>query len=148
MRTPAAVLTGAVIGAAACYFAVHLYERRDMDDYPECEARVVIARNPSTNTFEVKPKNVCVFVGHHLKWQVHTPANDKVEIVFDDPKAFAYDATNLDNTSPGVYTTTPATTPKEIGSNAAQAVGRKPYKVKWTHGTVTEEIDPAVCIRN
>jgi hypothetical protein len=144
MKTAAALLAGIVIGALGCYYGARLYERRGMDTVPVCEARVHIAR--AGDTFEVKPKNVCLYVGHHLKWEIDTPAGDQVDIVFDAPdKPFKHPQATSDNPHPGVYTTRQ---PKDLDSNEALTIGRWDYKVKWTPQGGTEKVlDPAVCIR-
>jgi hypothetical protein len=152
MKSPVAgvvgVAAGILIGAVATYFVLRSFQTRDMDGDPVCEARVVIGPKAGSDTFEVTPKNVCLFVGHHLKWDVRTRAGDTVEIIFTDTdKPFAYDAANSDNTGVGSYKTT---RPKLIDSNAALGKpGRFNYKVLWTPagGTSATEIDPAVCIR-
>ena len=141
---------GILVGGVAVYTLLRSYQTRDMDKVPVCEARVSIGRNPDTGKLEVTPKNVCLFVGHHLTWDVNTPAGDTVEIVFDEPdKAFAYDAANYENTAPGKYVTKK---PKGVRSNPAlNNVGRWNYKVYWTPAeppnSPRTEIDPAVCIR-
>jgi hypothetical protein len=149
----AGVIGGAVgilVGGLAVYTVIRSDQTKGMDTPPVCEARVSVARNPDTGKFEVTPKNVCLFVGHHLTWDVNTAVGDTVEIVFDEPdKAFAYDAGNADNTAPGKYKTT---RPKPIRSNPAlNNVGRWNYKVYWTPAeppnSPRTEIDPAVCIR-
>jgi len=141
------VAAGILIGGVAAYFGLRLYQTRGMETAPVCEARVRIARNPDNGNFEVTPKNVCLFLGHHLKWDVATPDGDTVEIVFDEPdKAFPYDAGNGDNPAPGRYKTK---RPKHIDSNAALTIGRWNYKVLWTPAgsDTAREIDPAICIR-